>query len=194
MATKAFLQEHYDRRLKGLVKGAPFVMRITEWKDQPPPILVVKERISRDEAAQSRGENWVERGFVKGETLRRLLPLLKKACSSVVDTAGVPTQVDRFLTQDGLRQRLTLPLDDEAGAKLALIFRLQERLLDADRVELLARRVMLFSREEALYWLSRITDFGPDANRWAISGLRLLLGGQPNDNGVPRMLESLRTK
>ena len=194
MATKSSFQEHYDHQLKGLVKSAPFVLRITEWKDQPPPILVVKERVSRDEVAQTRGENWVERGFVKGETQRRLLPLLKKVCSSVVDAAGVPTQVDRFLTQEGLRQRVTLPLDDEAGAKLALIFRLQERLPDAERVELLARRVLLFSREEALYWLSRITDFGPDANRWAISGLRLFLGGQPNDNGVPRMLESLRTK
>lgn len=191
---KPSLQEHYDRQLKALVKSAPFVLRITEWKDQPPPVLVVKERVSRDEPAQNRGESLVERGFVKGETLRRLLPLLKKACASVVDSAGVPTQVDRFLTQDGLKQRVTLPLDDEAGAKLALILRLQERLPDADRVELIARRVLLFSREEALYWLSRITDFGPDANRWGISGLRLFLGGQPNDPGVTRLLESLRTK
>ncbi|WP_081055877.1 hypothetical protein [Burkholderia pseudomultivorans] len=194
MATKVSLQEHYERQLKGLVKNAPFVLRITAWKDQPPPILVVKERVSRDESASGRGESLVERGFVKGETLRRLLPLMKKACSSVVDATGVPIQVDRFLTQDGLRHRLTLPLDDEAGAKLALIFRLQERLPDIERVELLARRVLMFSREEALYWLSRITDFGPDANRWAISGLRLLLGGQPNDAGVTRMLESLRSK
>lgn len=194
MATKASLQDHYDRQLKGLVKSAPFVLRITEWKDQPPPILVVKERLSRDEAEQRRGENWVERGFIKGETLRRLQPLIKKACSSVVDASGVPTQVDRFLTQEGLRQRVTLPLDEEAGAKLALIFRLQERLPDGERAELLTRRVLLFSREEALYWLSRITDFGPDANRWAVSGLRLFLAGQPNDEGVARLLESLRTK
>lgn len=194
MATKASLQDHYDRQLKGLLKSAPFVLRITEWKDQPPPVLVVKERVSRDEAEQRRGENWVERGFVKGETLRRLLPLLKKACSSMVDASGVPTQVDRFLTQEGLSKRVTLPLDEEAGAKLALIFRLQERLPDAERVELLTRRVLLFSREEALYWLSRITDFGTDANRWAVSGLRLFLGGQPNDEGVARMLDAMRSK
>jgi hypothetical protein len=194
MVIKASLQEHYERQLKGRVRGAPFVLRITEWKDQPPPVLVVKERLSRDEAAQNGGENLVERGFMKGEALRRLLPLLKKVCASVVDSAGIPTEVDRFLTQEGLKQRITLPLDEEAGAKLALIFRLQERVPDAERVELIARRVLLFSREEALYWLSRITDFGPDANRWAVSGLRLLLGGQPNDPGVVRMLESLRTK
>lgn len=194
MVIKASLQEHYERQLKGRVKGAPFVLRITEWKDQPPPVLVVKERLSRDEATQNGGENLVERGFMRGETLRRLLPLLKKVCGSVVDSAGLPTEVDRFLTQEGLKQRITLPLDEEAGAKLALIFRLQERVPDADRVELITRRVLLFSREEALYWLSRITDFGPDANRWAVSGLRLFLGGQPNDPGVVRMLESLRTK
>lgn len=191
---KPSLNEQYERQLKGLVRTAPFVLRITEWKDQPAPVLVVKERVSREDGNQGKNEGLVERGHIKGEVLRRLLPLLKKACSQVVDSAGVPTQVERYLSQEGLRLRLTLPIDDEAGAKLALIFRLQERLPDADRVELIARRVLLFSREEALYWLSRITDFGPDANRWAISGLRLLLGGQPNDPGVQRMLESLRTK
>ncbi len=191
---KGSLQEQYERQLKGLVRAAPFVLRIAEWKDQPVPVLVVKERMSRDDRGKGKNEGLVERGHLKGEALRRLLPLLKKACSHVVDISGVPTQVDRFLSQEGLRLRLTLPIDDDAGAKLALIFRLQERLPDADRAELIARRVLQFSREEALYWLSRVTDFGPDANRWAVSGLRLLLGGQPNDPGVERMLESLRTK
>lgn len=191
---KPGLTEQYERQLKGFVRTAPFVLRITEWKDQPAPVLVVKERVSREESEHGKSEGLVERGHIKGEALRRLLPLLKKACSHVVDSAGVPTQVDRYLSQEGLRLRLTLPIDDEAGAKLALIFRLQERLPDADRTELISLRVLLFSREEALYWLSRITDFGPDANRWAVSGLRLLLGGQPNDPGVNRMLESLRTK
>lgn len=188
------LTEQYEVQLKGLVRTAPFVLRITEWKNQPAPVLVVKERVSRDDSDKGKSEGLAERGHIKGEVLRRLLPLLKMSCSHVVDASGVPTQVDRFLSQEGLRLRLTLPIDDEAGAKLALIFRLQERLPDADRVELISRRVLLFSREEALYWLSRITDFGPDANRWAISGLRLLLGGQPNDPGVVRMLDNLRTK
>lgn len=188
------LNEQYEHQLKGLVRTATFVLRITEWKDQPAPVLVVKERVSREEGQKAKTEGLVERGHIKGEMLRRLLPLLKKACSHVVDPSGVPTQVERFLSQEGLRLRITLPIDDEAGAKLALIFRLQERLPDADRVELVTRRVLLFSREEALYWLSRVTDFGADANRWAISGLRLLLGGQPNDPGVLRMLESLRIK
>jgi hypothetical protein len=192
VSKKISLDEHYQQRLKPLVRSAPFVLRITEWKDQPAPVLVVKERTNQDEATRAKGEGLQERGHIKGEPLRRLLPLLKKACSHIVDSAGVPIQVDRFFTQEGLRQRITLPIDDEAGAKLALIFRLQERLPDVDRTELIARRVLLFSREEALYWFSRITDFGPDANRWAISGLRVLLGGQAGDAGVARMLEKLR--
>lgn len=191
---KLSLNEQYELQLKGLARTASFVLRITEWKDQPAPVLVIKERVSREDGQNAMREGLVERGHIKGEVLRRLLPLLKKTCSHVVDPSGVPTQVERFLSQEGLRLRITLPIDDEAGAKLALIFRLQERLPDSDRVELITRRVLLFSREEALYWLARVTDFGPDANRWAISGLRLMLGGQPNDPGVLRMLESLRTK
>jgi len=188
------LTEHYERQLKPLVRLAPFVVRITEWKGQPIPVVVVKERVNREEAMKTAGDAGLqERGHIKGEALRRLLPLLKKACAHVTDSAGVPTQVERYFTQEGLRQRVSLPIDDESGAKLALIFRLQERIPDIDRAELIAYRVLMFSREEALYWFSRITDFGPDANRWAISGLRLMLGGQPGDAGVGRMLEKLRT-
>jgi hypothetical protein len=73
-----------------------------------------------------------------------------------------------------------------------LIFRLQERVPDLDRVELIARRVARFTREEAAYWLSRTTSFGADSNRWALSGLRVILGGQANDPGVSRILARLR--
>jgi len=105
---------------------------------------------------------------------------------------GAPAGLQRYLTQEGLKLRLSLPLDEGAGAKLALLFRLQERVPDLDRVELIARRVARFTREEAAYWLSRTTSFGADANRWALSGLRVMLGGQPKDPSVQRMLERLR--
>ena len=187
------LQQLYDQRLKGQVKIAPFVLRITEWKDTPIPVLVIKERTGRDaKALNSKSEGLTDRGNLKGDPLRRVLPILKKATSRIVDAAGVPLEVAQFMSPDGMKMRLNLPLDEEAGAKLALIFRLQERVDSLDRVELLARRSLKFSREEALYWLSRTTDFGPDANRWATSGLRLLLAGQPGDKAVERMLEKLR--
>src|SRR5258708_7299187 len=59
-------------------------------------------------------------------------------------------------------------------------------------VEIIARRVTRFSREEAVYWLFRTTSFEPDANRWVIAGLRLMLGGQAHDPAVARMLQRLR--
>jgi hypothetical protein len=110
----------------------------------------------------------------------------------VQDEAGVPLQLQRYLTQEGLRMRVNLPIDEEAGAKIALIARLQERVGDMDRVELMARRVARFTAEEAAYWLSRMTSFGPDASRWAVAGMRVMLCGQAPDAGAGRMLERMQ--
>jgi len=49
-----------------------------------------------------------------------------------------------------------------------------------------------FSREEAAYWYSRISDFSIEANRWAQAGLRIMLAGQPHDPAIQTMLEKLR--
>lgn len=202
--TPAFnLQKHYDAQLGRLWRRCPFVLRITEWKDLPVPVLVVKERqslngahppspTSPDPRGQSSQGILVECGHLAGEAQRRCLPILRQIVGRVRDEYGVPLELQRYLTQEGLRLRLNLPLDEEAGAKLGLIFRLQERITDLDRVELIARRVARFTREEAVYWLSRMTSFGTDANRWAISGLRIMLGGQAKDPAVERMLGRLR--
>lgn len=40
------LQQHYDERLTRVWRRMPFILRITEWKDVPVPVLVVKERHS----------------------------------------------------------------------------------------------------------------------------------------------------
>lgn len=194
------LQEHYDKRLASLWRKAPFVLRITEWKDYPVPVIVVKERAMGEEAGANPKEApsgpvrgvLVERGLIYGESQRRCLPILKNILEKVCDETGIPLELQRYLTKEGLRMRLTLPLDEEAGAKLGLFFKLQERVTDMDRTELMARRIARFTREEALYWLSRITSYGDDANRWAISGLRLMMGGQPKDPAVGKMLERLQ--
>ena len=117
---------------------------------------------------------------------------MRRIVEGVADSGGIPLELARYLTNEGLRIRGNLPLDEEAGAKLALIFRLQDRIKDLDRVELIAHRVRQFTREEAAYWLSRTTSFGPTANRWALSGLRIMLGGHADDKGVQEMLERLR--
>ena len=211
------LQQYYDERLARVWRRMPFVLRITEWKEMPVPVLVVKERhsangtntssasqkptsaapqkfslIMPDTQGRSSQRNLVERGHLAGEAQRRCLPILRRLVGRVRDEYGIPLELQRYLTREGLALRVNLPLDEEAGAKLGLIFRLQERLTDLDRVELIARRVARFSREEARYWLSRTTSFESDANRWAVAGLRLMLGGQAQDPAVERMLQRLR--
>ena len=194
------LEGYYRSRIEPLWRRAPFVLRVTEWKDYPVPVLVVKERRlaspEGDAPNVQRGDDprgvLVERGHLYGEPQRRCLPVLRNLVAGICDEAGVPLELQRYLTPEGLRLRVNLPLDEEAGAKLALICRLQERVGELDRAELIARRVARFTREEAAYWLSRITTYSEDASRWAVAGLRVMLGGQAKDPGVERELERLR--
>ena len=192
----------YERRLAPSMRHAAYVLRITESKALSVPVLGVKERhgLSQSEPSSQLSlplngqlrSTLVERGPLAGETLRPCPPIMRCILEQVCDEMGVPVGLQRYLTQEGLKLRLSLPLDEEAGAKLALIFRLQERVPDLDRVELIARRVARFTREEAGYWLSRTTSFGTDANRWALSGPRVMVGGQPKNPAVQRMQERLR--
>ncbi|MBW1989840.1 MAG: hypothetical protein JRI97_09875, partial [Deltaproteobacteria bacterium] len=78
------------------------------------------------------------------------------------------------------------------GFKLALIFKLRERIREMDRIELLARRIDRFTQEEAAYWYSRITSFGNEANRWAMAGMKVMLAGHAKDPAVETMLDKLR--
>ena len=197
------LREHYEAHLSHLWRQAPFVLRITERKDLPIPVLVIKERQGLPDHASSSlampeaqdaspPGTLVELGRLSGTSMRRCLPTLRAIVGRVRDAHGLPLELKRYLTQEGLKLRLNLPLDEEAGAKLGLIFRLQGRITDLDRVELIARRLVRFTREEAVYWLSRTTSFGPDANRWAVAGLRVMLAGHGKDRAVERMLDRLR--
>jgi hypothetical protein len=166
-------------------------------------VIIIKERLGREanewegnhngERPQKR-RRLVERGSMQGEPQRRCLGIVKRIVEGICDEGGVPLELSRFLTTAGLRRACTLPLDEETGVKLSLIFKLQERMQDVDRVELVARRVERFTREEAGYWYSRLHSFGLEANRWAAAGMRVMLGGQPRDPGVGRMLERLRNK
>jgi hypothetical protein len=192
-------QRHHAERLAGLNGSMPYVLRITEWKDKPIPVLIVKKRHYQDESERTgEGERrrarsiLIDRGNIFGESLQRCLPVLRRILEGVTDKAGVPLELHRYMSAEGLRLRGNLPLDEEAGAKLALIFRLQDRLKDLDRVELIAHRVARFTREEAAYWLSRTTSFGTGPNRWALSGLKIMLGGHANDPEVQKLLEHYR--
>lgn len=202
---KLDLKIYHQEKLKPLVPKAPYVLRITEWKHYPVPVLVVKERrayqlTTNNPKKEAQGKLielpvkkvLMEIGFLYGEALRRCLPVLWKMLAKVRDDKDIPLELQRYMNKNGLRQRLNLPLDEEAGAKLGLFFRLYVRVKELDRVELMARRIARFSREEAVYWLYRTTTYGADANRWALSGLRIMLGGQPGDRAVAKMLDRLK--
>lgn len=205
---KSDLRLHYQEFLEPLLAQSPFVLRITEWKDYPKPVLVVKER--RQIASSPKKGGKVDQqmalpmeipiqtvlneiGHISGNPLWRCLNTIKKIVSPVVDKNGIPLELLKYLTKEVLNKfgNTNLPLDEESGAKLGLIFKLHLRLLEMDRVELLARRVGRFTREEAAYWLSWLTRFEPDATRWAVSGLRVMLGGVSGDPAVPKMLKKL---
>ncbi|MDZ7810494.1 MAG: hypothetical protein U5L11_10680 [Arhodomonas sp.] len=186
--------------LQAAARQAPFLLRLTRRRRVSPPVLVVKERIAaedRDDYAelkQARAKT-VERGTLHGEAVRAAQPVLRRLLEAVRDEQGVPRGLERFMTVQGLRRTdLNLPLDEEAGAKLALFFRLQTNLRDAERIELIGRRVALFSREEAVYWLANITASDPTLAAWAVRGLRLMLCGEAGDPEVPRILERLRAR
>lgn len=188
------LERYVQHRIRHFLQWAPWVLRITEFKDKPAPVFVVKERVIIEERNGEGGSRRVlkERGLLYGQSLRRCLPAIRTIVSGVCDDGGIPLELQRFMPNGPVAFRGNLPLDEEAGVKLALIFKLQERVKEMDRVELIAWRVERFSREEASYWLTRMTQYGPAANRWAQAGMRLMLGGQPGDNEIPSMLEKLR--
>ena len=192
-------EARYLQRIKKGLKKAPWALRITEHGDKPAPVMIVKERIlpeQRDDVEDLVAPRSVlrERGLLYGPSQVRCLPMIRTILTRICDKAGIPYELHRLFQGKRIVFRGNLPLDEEAGCKLALIFKLQERIKELDRVELLARRVDRFTREEAAYWYSRITSFGDAANRWALAGMKVMLAGQPRDPNVGLMLEDLRRK
>ena len=191
------LKEHFARSVLPEISTAPWVLRITEHTDKPVPVLIVKERIHPDQRTDT--ENLVaprsvlrESGLLCGPSLYRCLPVVRTIMTRIRNQGDVPLELGRYLNGQRILFRGNLPLDAEAGTKLVLIFKLQERIKELDRVELIARRVDRFTREEAGYWHSRISTFGDAANRWAAAGMKVMLAGQPKDPHIDVMLNELR--
>ena len=189
------LEQHFDIYIKPALKVAGWTLRVTDHSDKPSPVLIVKEhlRIPSEKTPSGKDKTTIlDRGTLFGDALVRLLPIVRKILSGIRNEQGIPLEAQRYIEGLPVTYRGNLPLDEEAGFKFALIFKLQERLKELDRVELMARRVEKFSREEAAYWYSRISDFSIEANRWAQAGLRIMLAGQPHDPAIQTMLEKLR--
>jgi len=190
-------QKHYNKFVKPQLSKAPWVLRITEHKDKPLPVFVIKQRIHPDQRTDANGliaprSVLVEKGLVYGPTQKRCLPVLRTILARVTDHRDIPMELQQYLNGPRVEFRGNLPLDDEAGYKVALIFKLQERIKELDRVELIARRVERFTREEAGYWFSRMSTYGDAANRWAMAGMKIMLSGHPKDPNVEAMLNELR--
>lgn len=198
-------EAHFNEYTKPYLRRADWILRFTEHTKHPAPVVLVKERRHLDSDTEGGTEQssakqpraaqkyeLKERGILYGDQLRRLLPVIRSIISRVQNEEGIHLELHRQIEDAAITFRGNLPLDEEAGVKLALIFKLTDRLKELERAELLARRVEKFTREEAAYWHSRIVDYGKDAGRWAQSGLRIVLAGQPKDPAVEKMLEKLR--
>jgi hypothetical protein len=192
-------QTHYHQKVKPELTNAPWVLRITEHKDKPAPVLIIKQRLLPDQRTDtddlvSPRSVLKERGLLYGPQQRRCIPILRTIMARINNFKGIPLELQQYLNGSRITFRGNLPLDDEAGYKMALIFKLQERIKDLDRIELIARRVDRFTREEAAYWYSRITTYGDAANRWAAAGMKVMLAGNTKDPHVEKMLTDLRQR
>lgn len=188
---------HYQQKVKPEIPGAPWVLRITEHKDKPAPVLIIKQRILPDQRTDT--DDLVaprsvlkESGLLYGPQLLRCLPVLRTIVSRINDYQGISLDLQQYLNGARITFRGNLPVDEEAGYKIALIFKLQERIKELDRVELIARRVDRFTREEAGYWHSRMTTYGDAANRWAAAGMKIMLAGHSKDGNIEKMLAKLQ--
>ncbi len=187
-------------QLAQLARRYPFVLRLTRHKDIPPPVLMIKERIAPEDRDDLEGlknprSKTVDRGSLHGEAVRACLPVLKRILEEVKDEQGIPLGLEAYMNAEGLKQsNINLPLDETAGARLALFFRLQSKVKDVNRIELLGRRVALFSREEAVYWLSNVTTTDNALRSWATSGLRIFLCGESGDKRIMRILDKVRAR
>ena len=189
-----------EAALQRLAKTSPYTLRLAKQKKLVPPVMVIKERIAPEDRDDTEGltnprAKHVERGVLHGESVRACLPVLKRILEEVKDDQGISLNLEKLMTPDGIKRTdLNLPLDEAAGARLALFFRLQTKVKDTDRIELIGRRVAMFSREEAVYWLANVTTSDPALRSWAVTGLRMMLCGEAGDGRSSRILERLRAR
>lgn len=183
--------EFYNKqKLQPLVNQAPWVLRFTDLKGKPSPVLIIKQR--KIDELDNQKSKLVEVGEIYGDSLRRCQPVIRQILSHVRDQHDVHLELQQFLIGNSISFRGNLPLDEQAGMKLGLLFRLQQRVKDLHRVELMANRIHRFTKEEAGYWLSRLIHFGKASSRWASAGMRIMLGGTPGDADIKKMLQNMQ--
>lgn len=174
------------------LKTAPWILRITERKPHTGAVLVINERYTTERDTRALREY----GSLYDRALRLSLPVLRLLLAHVRDEAGRELGLDALLA-DGMTYRGQIPLDQETGAKIALLAKLHPNVRREDRIELMAWRIERFSREETLYWLTKVSVpslCGRAGMEWAKSGLRTMLAGHQTTRRevVMEALERLR--
>ncbi len=183
------LRDRYNERIIPLIRESPWVLRVVVLEGGPTPALVIRERLYDEESIRPRLH---DQGRIYGDPLKCCLPVIRSILGAVRDNRDIPLELQRFVPARHITFRGDLPLSIEAGVKLALVFRLQEHLGSVEQVELMARRIYRFSREEAGYWHALLTKHGEMEGRWAAVGMGVILAGPPDDPQVYEMLGRLR--
>lgn len=170
--------------LNTMLDTSPWVIRIGEYNGSA--VLTVMERISGELMAH---------GSMTYYKARYCLDAIRTMLSIEIDTLGRPAKCQELL-DDAISYRGDIPLCEEVGGKLALLFILCPKGHDSQRIELLAWRIEKFTREEALYWLGRIMIpcYSTKSLSWSRDGLRTMLcgRGKGDEEVVNEMLETLR--
>ncbi len=176
--------------MKQFEKTSPWILRVSELKKYTGPVITVCERT----VSPKGNPCLVEHGFMHNGKLRFCKDAIRMIVSHVTNDNGEPLEL-QALIDDKLAYRGRIPLDETAGAKLALLFLLQATIPDRERVEMMAWRIERFTREESLYWLSKITvpSYGEKTVSWAKTGLRAMLAGRAEDkDDIQKVLNTIR--
>lgn len=191
MAELTAKQLQVQENMKSMLKTAPWILRIAEQKKYTGPVLEICERRATE---AGKTKLW-EYGRIFNGNFRTCKVAIRYMMSQVTDNAGRPLGLQEFIDSK-VAYRGQIPLDEVTGAKLALLFKLHGQVRSPERIELMAWRIERFSREETMYWLSKVSVesfYGKRGIEWAKSGLRLMLAGQQKDGKeVQRLLEALR--
>lgn len=176
--------------MQASLKESPWILRVTERKGYTGPLLEICERLTMDGGTT----RLKEYGRIYNGTLRTCKLAIRYMMSQELDQMGRPAGLHELI-DDKIEYRGQIPLRDEIGAKLALLFKLHPKVRSQERIELMAWRIERFTREEALYWVSKVSIpvYGQRGIEWAKSGLRLMLAGQQKDEeAVSELLVKLR--
>lgn len=186
MMTKKFTKAQQEalEAAKAALDRTPWQMTVKTGKAGTPTLEIINTEWDSPELY----------GRISYSTLRHCRDTIQTILSRVHDELGRPLGI-QVLIDDRIAFRGTLPLSIEAGTKLALIAILAHGIKDPAHIELLARRIGRYTREEAGYWLGKVTIpiYGDGSLAWARTGLRIMLTGQPGDKEpIEAALDKLR--